>query len=75
MALRIVVRVADRGAAVNVGGPVDTWLKSFMVEARELESYLRANVNDGSARAYNHAEIIGFEFVPQEQEAATAAGG
>lgn len=57
--IRIVVQIADAAMAANVGGPVQTWCKTFDVEAPELEAVLR----DQSSK-YREAHVIGVEVLP-----------
>ena len=61
MTLRVVVQDADRAAAANVGGPVDTSLKTFDIESPELEQYLQQPIKD--KWNYVHRQVIGVEVI------------
>ena len=39
--IRIVIVTADHGAAANIGGPVESSVKTFDVEAPAVEAHLR----------------------------------
>lgn len=58
--IRIIVQHADRAAAANVGGPVDLSIKTFVIDAPELEAYLKAC----QLNAFTHRQIIGWEATP-----------
>ena len=57
--IRIVVQVADAGMAAHVGGPVQTWCKTFDVEAPELEAFLGKDPNN----TYREKHVVGVEVV------------
>ena len=57
MSLRIICREVDDGAAANIGGPVHTTMKTFLIEAPEVEAYLAFVQN------YSHREVIGVGLV------------
>ena len=59
MSIRIIVREADVGAAMHVGGPVRSILKTFDVELPDLERYLRAEGQPD----YVHREVMGVELL------------
>lgn len=39
--LRVIVRTSDTGAAAHVGGPVEVSVRTFDIEAADLEQFLR----------------------------------
>jgi hypothetical protein len=57
--IRIVVQVADASMAANVGGPVQTWCRTFDVEAPDLEAFMQPDGN-----AYREKHVVGVEFLP-----------
>lgn len=57
--LRLVVRTNDATHAVHAGGPVETFFKTFDIEASDLEAYLRKTLG-----AHVHSEVIGVEVLP-----------
>lgn len=59
MTMRIIVREADEGAAMHVGGPVRTSHRTFDAELPDLEQYLRAL----GLPNYLHREVIGVELL------------
>lgn len=59
MTIRIIVRQADEGAAMHVGGPVNVSHRTFDLALPELEQYLRA---DGQPD-YIRREVIGVELL------------
>lgn len=63
MRIRIIVRECDLGAAMHVGGPVNTRHRSFDVELPELEQHLRAEGQPD----YLRREVIGVEVLPQRE--------
>lgn len=65
MTIRIIVQTTDRTAAANVGGPVDILVKTFDIEAPELEAFLHAPIKDNWA--YVHRQIVGAEVLSEEQ--------
>ena len=56
--LRIVVLIADASMAANVGGPVQTWCKTFDIEAKELEQFMLCKDNQ-----YREKHIVGVEVL------------
>jgi len=63
MAVRLIVRTVDVGAACNVGGPVNVLYKSFDLHVPELESFLKKN-----QVKYVTSEVIGAELVEDDRE-------
>ena len=68
--LRIVVQTCDCGMAANVGGSVESSVKTFDAELPELEAYLREYETAKSDHAahrcvlYWHRNVIGAEVLP-----------
>lgn len=64
--IRVVIRWTNTAAACNVGGPVETGVKTFDLRSMEmvhqLEDYLEARKKSNSPQ-YDHAECIGVEIV------------
>lgn len=56
--IRIVVQVTDAGMAANIGGPVQTWIKTFDIEMPELERFML----DRSGK-YQERSIVGVEVL------------
>ena len=54
--IRVVVETCDAGMAANVGGSVHTSIRTFDIEAPELEKFLRANMG-----TYGHRHVTGVE--------------
>ena len=77
MSIRIICRMTDAGAACNVGGPVYVEFKTFVVEAAEVEEWLRKAFDvarDGGISLYlvpNGARLVVMpeEAVGKAQEA------
>lgn len=73
--IRLIIRDTDYGAAANVGGDVETRLKTFDVELpAEVEAYLREFTDERDRllaekknRWWNR-EVIGVEVLPNDQE-------
>jgi len=68
--LRIVVQTSDCGMAANIGGSVETTVKTFDVYLPELEAYLR-EYDDAKERAketklpmYWIRGVAGIEVLP-----------
>ena len=59
--IRILCRVAYRGAAAHVGGPVDLEYKTFDVELPEVEKWLTTNID-----SYSTKEAFGIEIVSEQ---------
>ena len=59
--IRIVVHVSDAGMAAHVGGPVQTWIKSFEVDAPDLEAFMSSQDNP-----YREKHIVGVELPAPE---------
>ena len=57
--IRVVVQIADACMAANVGGPVMTWIKTFDIEAPELEQLLSSEGNP-----YREQHVVGVEVIP-----------
>ena len=57
--IRIVVQVADSAMAAHIGGPVQTWCKTFDVEAPDLEAFMQP---DG--HTFRDKYVVGVEFLP-----------
>lgn len=55
--IRIVVQIANAGMAANVGGPVQTSIKTFEVEAPELERFM-----EDRCHGYQEKHIVGVEL-------------
>lgn len=55
--IRITIQTDNANMAVNVGGHVLSTLKTFILDAPELEAYLRVEM------LYQHRQIIGYEIV------------
>lgn len=64
--IRVIVRECDLGAAMHVGGPVNTRLRTFDVELPELEQHLRA---EGQPE-YVRREVLGVELIAAEESQA-----
>jgi hypothetical protein len=66
--VRIIVQTSDAGMAANVGGNVETDVKSFDIEAPALEAYLRqyARSKVRGEATYWHRSVIGAEVLPPE---------
>ena len=62
--IRLVVQSAEAGMAANVGGPVQVSYRTFLVEAADLEAYLRepAKMN----WTFTERRIVGAELIEQE---------
>lgn len=58
MSLRIIVQTDDASMAANVGGNVLTTLRTYDIEAPELEMLLSAELGQ-----YTHRQVIGVEVV------------
>lgn len=54
--IRVVVQTNDAGMAANVGGSVHTTIRTFDIEAPELEAYLREPMG-----TYAHRQVLGVE--------------
>ncbi len=63
--IRIVVQVADAAMAANVGGPVQTWCKTFDVDVPDLEYFLSA-----ADSPYREKHVVGVEVLPLAPNAA-----
>jgi hypothetical protein len=57
--IRIVVQTDDASMAANVGGSVHTAIRTFDIDAPEIEAFLRADLG-----AYTHRQIMGVEVLP-----------
>lgn len=57
--IRIIVRADDAALAANVGGSVKTTFKTFDLEFKELEVFLR----EGDKNPYGHRYVVGVEVV------------
>ena len=55
--IRVVVETCDAGMAANVGGSVHRTLRTFDIEAPELEAFLRERMYTTS-----HRQVIGVEL-------------
>ena len=64
--IRVIVRSADRGAAANVGGPVDVEYRTFDIEVPELESFLHQPKKENWT--YTFREVIGVEVAETPKE-------
>ena len=58
--LRIVVKSDDAGMALNVGGSVETTVKTFDVDLPALESYL----TEHPGALYFQRQVVGVEVLP-----------
>jgi hypothetical protein len=63
--LRVIVRQTDITAAVNVGGPIATSHKTFVVDAPELVDHLHQPSRE--AWGYTAREVIGYELIDVEE--------
>lgn len=61
--IRIVVQVTDAGMAAHIGGPVQTWCKTFDVEVPELEAFLAKDPNN----TYREKSVVGIEVLDAER--------
>lgn len=61
MSLRVIVETCDAGMAANVGGSVHRTLRTFDIEAPELEAFLRERFSISPAPSYCHRQVIGVE--------------
>ena len=67
--LRIVVQTSDAGMAVNVGGHVEVEVKTFDINAPELEEFLReyadaqTKARNSTSSIYWSRSVIGVEIV------------
>lgn len=62
MRLRLIVRSVSKGAAANIGGPVETEHRTFDVEAtKEVEDYLLEPIHMNDH--WTSREIIGVEVI------------
>jgi hypothetical protein len=61
MSLRIIVRDDDAGMACNVGGAVHTSFRTFVIEAPEVEAFLRASAS--AKNSYLQRQIAGVELI------------
>jgi hypothetical protein len=68
--IRIAVCTTDGSMAINIGGQVETSLKTFDIAAPELECYLREyeNAKLAGKTAYWHREIAGVEILNHESK-------
>ena len=57
--IRVVVQTCDAGMAANVGGSVHSSIRTFDVEAPELERWLRQD-----SGVYVHRQVTGVECIP-----------
>ena len=71
MTLRFIVRECDLGAAMHVGGPVNTRHRTFDLDIHELEQHLRA---EGQPE-YVRREVIGVELIDATPDAQSSDGG
>jgi len=66
--LRVVVETCDAGMAANVGGRVDCSVRTFDIEAPELEAYLREFTDAGKqGQMYWHRRAVGVEVLPNKE--------
>lgn len=79
--LRIVVQTCDCGMAANIGGSVESSVKTFDVDMPELEAHLR-EYEDAKERAkdtklptYWHRCVIGAEVLPNNTGVGRPASG
>jgi hypothetical protein len=65
MTIRIIVRTDNAQMAVNVGGAVYTYFRTFDVELPEIEAALDSGGRheDGS---FEHTQVVGVEVLRKE---------
>lgn len=68
MTLRIIVRTDDAWMPVQIGGTVQTIIKTFDIEAPVVEGYLREVLG----QSYTQRQVIGVEIIPLEPAPALA---
>lgn len=63
MSIRITVRTDDANMAAHVGGSVLVEHKSFVIEANDLEAFLRERLGNTA-----HRQIVGYELLGGSHE-------
>lgn len=61
--IRIIVQIAEAGMAANVGGPVQTWCKTFDVSCPEVEEFLSK-----TADVYQSKHVVGIEVISESSK-------
>ena len=69
--IRVIVQIIDVACSVNVGGPVETRVKTFDIEIPEIEEYLRKV----DKQNYTNWLITGFELLDKPKEGGSHANG
>ena len=86
--IRLVARLQDTGAAINIGGNVETTLKTFDVDVPALEEFLRLeSANRKACEDYNRqfpnmnkmwptvsVQVIGAEVLVRAADAPAEKG-
>ena len=67
--LRVVIQIADAGMAVNIGGPVETAVRTVDIDAPELEKVLRRTLG-----TYEMQHVTGIEVLNSHTYAALRGG-
>ncbi len=64
--IRIVIQETDFGNAANIGGPVETRIKTFDVELPEVEKHLHAaeKAKEEKRQCWFSRQVIGVEVLP-----------
>lgn len=60
--IRVVVETCDAGMAANVGGSVHRSVRSFDIEAPEVEAFLAEEMH-----SLSHRQVIGVEIIDRSQ--------
>lgn len=58
--IRVIVRIDDASMAANVGGSVYATVKTFDIDAPELEQFL----SEGENKTLVNCQVIGVEVLP-----------
>ena len=72
--IRVVVKTCDFGDAANIGGPVVDSIKSFDIEAPELEAHLtewetqRNLATSGKKNLWWNRTCVGVEVLPAARQ-------
>lgn len=66
--IRIIVREVNTGAAIHIGGPVDTTWKTFDIFDEVLEAHLLAKELPPGAQHVSR-EVVGVEVLAKPDEA------
>jgi len=62
--IRLIIKITNDGAAINLGADVEESYKTFDWELPELEAFLL----DAQDMEYETRKIIGAEIIPKEKK-------